>query len=137
MVKVFLIGNLTRDPELTTTAGGVDVCRFTVACNRRVDGEQTADFYNVTAWRKLGETVARYARKGHKLAVEGDLQIRQYEANDGSRRTAVDVIAQSVDFLTPKEQAGDTDAAKSASAKGYGQTRHKWADFEDDGDCPF
>ena len=136
MVKVFLIGNLTRDPEFTETAAGVPVCRFSVACNRRVDGEQTADFYNVTAWRKLGETVAQYARKGHKLAVEGDLQIRQYEANDGSRRTSVDVIAQSVDFLTPRGRDDEHDA-KAAPARGYAQKKPAFEAFDDDGDIPF
>ena len=86
MTKVLLIGNLTRDPELTETAGGVSVCRFGVAVNRYSGQEERqTDFYNVTAWRRLGETVARYTKKGHKIAVYGDLQIRQYEGNDGVR----------------------------------------------------
>ena len=102
MTKVLLIGNLTRDPELTETAGGVSVCRFGVAVNRYSGQEERqTDFYNVTAWRRLGETVARYTKKGHKIAVYGDLQIRQYEGNDGVRRTSVDVVAQDVEFLTP------------------------------------
>ena len=108
MTKVLLIGNLTRDPELTETAGGVSVCRFGVAVNRYSGQEERqTDFYNVTAWRRLGETVARYTKKGHKIAVYGDLQIRQYEGNDGVRRTSVDVVAQDVEFLTPKQQGGD------------------------------
>ena len=133
MVKVFLIGNLTRDPELSETPGGVSVCRFSVACNRRENGEPTADFYNVTAWRVLGETVAQYTKKGNKVAIAGDLQIRQYEANDGSRRTSVDVIAQSIDFLTPKEHQEET---KPAPAQGYAAKKRQLADF-DDGDIPF
>ena len=79
MNKVFLIGNLTRDPELSETQSGVAVCRFGIAVNRRSgtsDGERKADFYNVTAWRGLGETVARYAKKGNKVAVIGNIELR-------------------------------------------------------------
>ena len=102
MTKVFLIGNLTRDPELTETSGGVPVCRFGVAVNRGYGENRATDFYNVTAWRRLGEQVAQYTKKGNKIAVYGDLQIRQYDGNDGVRRTSVDVMAQDVEFLTPK-----------------------------------
>lgn len=132
MTKVFLIGNLTRDPELTETAAGVPVCRFSVAVNRRADGEQTADFYNVTAWRKTAEAIARYTKKGNKIAVYGDLQIRQYEDRSGIRRTSVDVTAQDVEFLTPKPQ----DDENPAPAQGYSRKSALEA-FDDDGDIPF
>lgn len=103
MNKVFLIGNLTRDPELTETQSGISVCRFSIAVNRRSsDGDQKADFYNVTAWRGLGETVARYSRKGNKLAVSGNIELREYEDREGVKRTAIDIIAQDIEFLTPK-----------------------------------
>lgn len=131
MTKVFLIGNLTRDPELTETAAGVPVCRFSVAVNRRVDGEQTADFYNVTAWRKTAEAVAQYTKKGNKIAVYGDLQIRQYEDRIGIKRTSVDVTAQDVEFLTPRH-----DEANPAPAQGYAE-KHGLEVFDDDGDIPF
>ena len=80
MNKVFLIGNLTRDPELSETNSGIAVCRFSVAVNRRrASGEEPqTDFFNVTAWRGLAETVARYCKKGNKVAVSGTIQIRQY-----------------------------------------------------------
>ena len=135
MNKIFLIGNLTHDPELSETNSGISVCRFSVAVNRRRtgDGEQQTDFFNVTAWRGLAENVARFCKKGNKVAIAGDLQIRQYEANDGSRRTSVDVIAQSIDFLTPKEHQEET---KPAPAQGYTAKKRQWADF-DDGDIPF
>lgn len=140
MTKVLLIGNLTRDPELTETPGGVPVCRFAVAVNRfSGQEERQTDFYNVTAWRRLGETVARYTKKGHKIAVYGDLQIRQYEGNDGVRRTSVDVVAQDVEFLTPKQQSGDdfyeTPAAHQASASP--KKKPALEAFDDDGDIPF
>lgn len=131
MTKVFLIGNLTRDPELTETAAGVPVCRFSVAVNRRADGEQVADFYNVTAWRKTAEAIARYTKKGNKIAVYGDLQIRQYEDRSGIKRTSVDVTAQDVEFLTPKQ-----DDENSAPAQGYSR-KPALESFDDDGDIPF
>ena len=138
MTKVFLIGNLTRDPELTETAGGVSVCRFAVAVNRGFGDNRVTDFYNVTAWRKLGETVAHFTKKGNKIAVYGDLQIRQYEANDGTRRTSVDVVAQDVEFLTPKQQDDggfyDAPATQSAAAP---KKKHALEAFDDDGDIPF
>lgn len=135
MTKVFMIGNLTRDPELTETAGGVQVCRFSVAVNRGYGDDRTTDFYNVTAWRKTAEAVARYTKKGNKIAVCGDLQIRQYEANDGTRRTSVDVIAQDVEFLTPKQKEDDF---YNASPKPSGTAQKKQIEmFDDDSDIPF
>jgi len=92
MNKVFLIGNLTRDPELTETSSGVSICRFAIAVNRNYagsDGERKTDFFNVTAWRGLGETVSRYAKKGNKVAVVGTIELRNYEDSTGAKRTAV------------------------------------------------
>ena len=76
MNKVFLIGNLTRDPELSETASGVTMCRFAIAVNRNysTDGERQTDFFNCTAWRGLADTVSRYAKKGKKVAVSGSIQ---------------------------------------------------------------
>ena len=110
MNKVFLIGNLTRDPELTETSSGVSICRFSIAVNRNYsgsDGERKTDFFNIIAWRGLGEAVARYARKGKKVAVGGAIELRSYEDNQGVNRTAVDIVAQEVEFLTPRENTTD------------------------------
>ena len=141
MNKVFLIGNLTRDPELTETQSGVSVCRFGIAVNRRSgssDGERKADFYNVTAWRGLGETVSRYARKGNKVAVLGNIELRTYEDRDGIERTAVDVIAQDVEFLTPKGSADDMgDYSAPAPAPRTERKKPSLQSFDDDGDIPF
>lgn len=131
MNKVFLIGNLTRDPELTETQSGISVCRFSIAVNRRSsDGDQKADFYNVTAWRGLGETVARYSRKGNKLAVSGNIELREYEDREGVKRTAIDIIAQDIEFLTPKPQE-ESAPAHSERKKPALQS------FDDDNDIPF
>lgn len=131
MNKIFLTGNLTHDPELTETQSGVSVCRFSIAVNRRAsNGDQKADFYNVTAWRGLGETVARYSRKGNKLAVSGNIELREYEDREGIKRTAIDIIAQDVEFLTPKPQE-ESAPAHSERKKPALQS------FDDDGDIPF
>ena len=142
MNKVFLIGNLTRDPELSETQSGVAVCRFGIAVNRRSgtsDGERKADFYNVTAWRGLGETVARYAKKGNKVAVIGNIELRTYEDREGTERMSVDVIAQDVEFLTPRGSAEDGADYSSAPAATPNTERKKPSlqSFDDDGDIPF
>ena len=134
MNRIFLIGNLTRDPELSETQSGIAVCRFLIAVNRRrtAEGEQQTDFFNVTAWRGLAENVARFCKKGNKIAVVGNLQIRQYEDRDGQKRTSVDVIADEVEFLTPKGNgSSDGDFAPAPKKKTTLEA------FEDDSDIPF
>lgn len=134
MNRIFLIGNLTRDPELSETQSGIAVCRFSLAVNRRrtAEGEQQTDFFNVTAWRGLAENVARFCKKGNKIAVVGNLQIRQYEDRDGQKRMSVDVIADEVEFLTPKVNgSSDGDFAPAPKKKPTLEA------FEDDGDIPF
>ena len=106
MNKVFLIGNLTKDPEMRSTQSGVAVCNFSIAVNRRFrnpqTGQQETDFLNVIAWRQLAELCSKYLAKGRKVAVTGSIQARTYEAKDGSKRTAWDIVADEVEFLTPK-----------------------------------
>lgn len=128
MNKFFIIGNLTKDPELTETKSGVKVCRFTVAVNRSYtnsDGERETDFFNCTAWRGQAENVARYCVKGNKIAVTGSVQMRNYEDNDGVKRIAVDVVAQEVEFLSQKQNS-ERGASGRNSQEVY-----------DDGDIPF
>ena len=144
MNKVFLIGNLTRDPEVSETSGGVSVCHFSIAVNRSYtssDGERQTDFFNVTAWRGLADTVGRYARKGNKVAVSGSIQMRTYEDNQGIKRTAVDVIAQDVEFLTPRSSSnqGDDFYDSPAPSQNSAPARKKptLQAFDDDGDIPF
>ncbi|MGN1372985.1 MAG: single-stranded DNA-binding protein [Candidatus Coproplasma sp.] len=139
MNKVFLIGNLTRDPELTETSGGVSVCRFAIAVNRNYsgsDGERKTDFFNITAWRGLGETVSRYAKKGNKVAVVGSIELRNYEDNQGVKRTSVDIIAQDVEFLSPKGSGGSGYESDVPSTQG-GSRKPTLQSFDDDGDIPF
>lgn len=136
MEKVFLIGNLTRDPELKETPSGVSVCRFSVAVNRGYGDDQTTDFFNVTAWRGLAENVAKFCKKGSKVGISGDLQLRKYEGNDGVERISVDVVAQEIEFLTPKEKRRD-DFYSAPAPRGQEQKKPQLEAFDDDGDIPF
>lgn len=112
MNKVFLIGNLTRDPESSVTASGVSMCKFTVAVNRRFgnkDGnENAADFFNVVTWRGMADSCGRVLTKGRKVAICGSIQIRNYEAQDGTRRQAIDIVADEVEFL-PSGDRGNSE----------------------------
>ena len=118
MNKVFLIGNLTRDPELSSVgASNASVCRFSIAVNRRAGGNQETDFYNVTVWRALGENCAKFIKKGSKVAISGEIQIRNYEDKEGNKRTSVDVVADAVEFL-------DRSNRGEGSGRAYDQTNN-------------
>lgn len=109
MNKVILIGNLTRDPELSTTNSGVSVCRFSIAVQRPFqnnEGERDVDFFNVVVWRGKGENVHKFLKKGSKCAVVGRLQNSSYEANDGTKRNVTDIIADDVEFLGGRPSEG-------------------------------
>lgn len=107
MNKVFLIGNLSKDPELRTTNSGTSVCTFSIAVNRRKDkdGNSTADFFSIVAWRQLAELCGKYLAKGRKVSVVGELQNRSYEANDGTKRHVTEIVANEIEFLTPKGES--------------------------------
>jgi single-strand DNA-binding protein len=112
MNRVILVGRLTKDPELRYTPSGVAVATFTLAVNRSYtnqQGEREADFINCVVWRKPAENVANYLKKGSLAGVDGRLQTRNYEGQDGRRVYVTEVTAESVQFLEPKgnnEQRG-------------------------------
>jgi len=113
MNKVILIGNLTRPPELRVTSTGVSVCNFTLAVNRRVpnaQGVREADFIPIVAWRQLAELCAKYLDKGRKCAVTGQIQIRNYEAQDCTRRYVTEIFADEVEFLDRPAQPSQENA---------------------------
>lgn len=118
MNKVFLIGNLTKDPEMRSTQSGVAVCNFSIAVNRRFrnpqTGQQETDFLNVVAWRQLAELCAKYLAKGRKVAISGSIQTHIYEAQDGSKRSAFDIVADEVEFLTTQNQQRSTQSEPGA-----------------------
>ena len=104
--RVVLVGRLTKDPELRYTPNGVAVCTFTLAVNRpftNQQGDRDADFINCVAWRGTAENLANYQKKGNLIGIDGRIQARSYEGNDGKRRYITEVIAESVQFLEPKK----------------------------------
>lgn len=118
--KVILIGNMTADPELKQTAGGISVCSFSIAVNRRFarseQGQQSVDFINIVTWRQNAEFVSRYFKKGNPILICGQLQTRTWNDNQGQKRYATEVVADEVSFVASANQSG-----APASAQG-GQT---------------
>ncbi len=116
MNKVILIGNLTKDPELTTTNNGISVCKFSLAVSRRfvgASGEREADFLNIVVWRGQAENCHKYLKKGSKCGVVGSIQSRSYDAQDGTKKYITEIVADEVEFLSTKPGADSASATKS------------------------
>ncbi|HED6791974.1 TPA: single-stranded DNA-binding protein [Listeria monocytogenes] len=108
MNRVVLVGRLTKDPDLRYTPAGAAVATFTLAVNRAFtnqNGEREADFINCVVWRKPAENVANFLKKGSLTGVDGRVQTRNYEGNDGKRIYVTEIVAESVQFLEPKQNA--------------------------------
>lgn len=129
MNRVVLVGRLTRDPDLRYTPNGVAVANFTVAANRpfrNQQGEQEADFINCVVWRKPAENLANYMKKGSLIGVDGRIQSRSYEGQDGKRVYVTEVVADSVQFLEPRgssQQKGPSDYNQNESYQQQPQTQ--------------
>ena len=144
MNKAILIGNLTRDPETMTTSSGITKCNFTVAVQRRfanAQGVREADFIPVVCWRQTAELCARYLSKGRKVAVEGSIQVRSYDAQDGSKRYVTEVVADNVEFLGSREDGGSrqSNMAPASPAPAPRSAAPASSDFTevDDDELPF
>ncbi len=130
--KVILAGNITRDPELRFTGDGVPVVNFGLAVNdKRSKKEDAVDFFDISAWRELGETIANYKKKGDPILVEGKLQYRTWEAQDGSKRSKVDVVAHNVQFLGGGGNSKGQSSGGSSGGQSRGQQRGIDKDFDD------
>ncbi len=116
--SVIIMGRLTADPELRTTSSGLSVTSFTVAVDRNYKSgdERQTDFISVVAWRQTADFVTRYFRKGQMIAVQGSLQVRNYEDKNGNKRTAYDVVADNVSFCGSKSESGNFGAPRQESA---------------------
>ena len=149
MNEINLTGRLTRDPELEETPSGIPRCRFSIAVRRdyaNSDGEYLTDFFDCTAFRSTAEAISKYCKKGEKILVNGTVQMRTYEDNQGIKRKAIDVVAQRVEFFTRQggpqaDDDGETDGAPPHGRVG-GQSKRKPTQtriqsFDDDGDIPF
>ena len=120
---VAIMGRMVADPELRTTQQGTNVCSFRIACDRNFarQGEQRqADFIDIVAWRQQAEFVRKYFQKGSLIAIEGSLQTRQYQDKNGNSRTAVEVLANNINFAGSK-------AADSTSARSFDEQTRSYA----------
>lgn len=146
--RVVLVGNLTRDPELRNTPGGTAVCSLRIAVNtRRKDaatGEWTEkpNYFDITVWGNQGESCAQYLAKGRPVAIDGRLEWREWEAQDGTKRQAVEIVADSVQFLGGRAEGGEAggDAAGGNQFVPAGAAGAADADFGSSGtddDIPF
>ncbi|WP_336770059.1 single-stranded DNA-binding protein [Bacillus bombysepticus] len=128
MNRVILVGRLTKDPDLRYTPNGVPVATFTLAVNRSFanqQGEREADFLNCVIWRKQAENVANYLKKGSLAGVDGKLQTRNYEGQDGKRVYVTEVLAESVQFLEPKRDGNSNytqQDRQQPSGQSFGQS---------------
>src|SRR5699024_6048887 len=133
--RVVLVGRLTKDPELRYTQSGVAVATIRLAVNRRFtnqQGEREADFINVTVWRRQAENVANYLQKGSLTGVDGRIQTRNYENNEGRRVFVTDVVAESVQFLEPKGTGASSPSQGMGQEPGGGDASRDSSQFSDD-----
>lgn len=144
--SVVLMGRLTAEPELRSTTSGISITRFTIAVNRySKDGEDKADFINITAWRKTAEIVSKYFRKGSMIAVQGSIQTDTYTDREGNKRYSFQVVANNVSFCGskaetyPEENAAlVTQDQPSPSYETTDNSDFETIDDDDDGyDLPF
>lgn len=139
---IVLMGRLTADPELRTTQSGVSVTRFSIAVDRNYsdqNGERTADFIDIVAWRQQADFVCKYFHKGSMIAVQGALQTRKYEDRNGNKRTAYEVVANQISFTGSKEEGGGQKKEPAQTVTSYSNAGAD--DFKnvvgDDDDFPF
>ena len=138
--KVILIGNMTADPELKQTQGGLSVCSFSIAVNRRfkTEGQQDCDFINIVAWRQQAEFVTRYFKKGQPILVCGRLENREWTDKNGSKRISTEIIAEEICFVG----GNDSDTANKSQSQpyvpsAYTQNNQNFEEIPNDGSLPF
>ena len=141
MNKAILIGNLANDPESRTTQSGIAQCTFRLAVQRRfanAQGVREADFIPIVCWRQTAELCSRYLSKGRKVAVEGSIQTRSYDAQDGTKRYVTEIIADNVEFLSSRDEGGHSDYSAPAPAPRQSAPANNGGFTEvDDDELPF
>jgi single-strand DNA-binding protein len=134
--RVVMTGNLTSDPELRSLPSGMSVCSLRLACNTRRKNNSTGEwedkpnYFNVTVWGAQGENCARYLSKGRPVALDGRLEWREWEAQDGTKRQAVDIIADSVQFLSSRDDAAPGNGFAGNGGAGRGDIPIDDRDFQ-------
>lgn len=127
MNRTVLVGRLTKDPDLRYTANGTAVAQFTLAVNRTFtnqQGEREADFINIVVWKKAAENAANYLKKGSLAGVDGRIQTRNYDGQDGKRVYVTEVVADSVQFLEPKNQNTGGQGQSNTNTPNYNQNEN-------------
>jgi len=136
-----LIGNVTRDPDIHTTQNGNVKASFSLAVQRRFANQQgvrEVDFLPIVAWKQTAELVKNYVTKGKKLAVCGVIQVRSYDAQDGTKHTITEIIADEIEFLSPRQTgASETSAQAGVAEDGYQQADYSQMQQKDDDELPF
>ena len=136
MNKLVIVGNLVRDPETRVTQSGKNVCTFTVAVNRRhstANNQQDADYFRVSAWEKLGDLCQQFLNKGRKVAVTGNVSVTAYKNSNGEAQASMNVYAEEVEFLTPKQEKQTEQNAPNAVVN---TTQNKYVEVSDE-ELPF
>lgn len=139
MNKAILVGRLTKDPDLRSTASGIPVCSFTVACDRRFlkqGEERQADFINCIAWKKSAESIAQYFSKGYRIALEGSIQTRSWTDNEGKTRYSTEVVVEQWEFAQSKNEGGAVGQAVPGAAHFPNSTPTEPLDGDLDGFLP-
>ncbi len=139
MNRVILIGNLANDPE-TTMVGDAQKCSFRLAVQREyknANGDREADFLTIVAWRQLAELCARYLAKGRKAGVEGSIQTRSYDAQDGTKRYVTEIIAKGIEFLGSRDDSGQQSAPRQHATQAAAPARQMDFSEIDDDELPF
>lgn len=134
MNNVCLVGRLTRDPELRTTASGLSNCRFSIAVDGRpgANGEPHTDFINIVVWRNQAENVSKYCKKGSLVGITGRIQTGSYQAQDGTTRYTTDVVADNVRFLSSKGSGTSSEFTDNMPDYSMGDTDSQPADLSED-----
>ena len=137
--RVFIIGRLTKDPELKYISSGTAVASMSIANNRIyvANGEKKEDvsFFNCIAWAKTGEIIAQYCRKGSQIAIDGRLQQKRWEDKEGKTQSAVEIVVDNIQFLSPRERGGDNNHENYTAGQAQSNTPHD-IDFNDE-NIPF
>lgn len=139
--KVILIGNMTADPELKQTTGGVSVCSFSIAVNRRFarseQGQQNVDFINIVTWRQNAEFVSRYFKKGNPILICGQLQTRNWTDNQNQKRYVTEVVADEVSFVASAAQSAQGNVPTGNAGAGYTPEAYGTPSFNSAGGASF
>lgn len=136
MNKVILVGNMTRDPEVRYTSTGKAVATFSIAVNTGYGESKRTDFVPIVTWDKLAEVCGNNLTKGRRILVEGRLQLRDYETKEGEKRRVAEVVAQNIEFLSPREGGSGNEFSRPASGVS-GSAHSPAADMSFDEEIPF